>query len=143
MKQQKTISQIEKLLSSRGAKMTDQRKLVYGIISKSKKPLTAYEILSKMEKSIENVKPPQAYRAIDFLVEQELVHKIESLNVFVSCHAEHNHQGSQFMICDDCGDVQEVHLCSLPQPLQNKLDQTSFRLSRWNAEIHGVCHECQ
>lgn len=140
---QENFKKIEELLSDRGARLTDQRKLVYGIISKSKKPLTAYEILSKMEKHVENVKPPQAYRAIDFWIEQGLVHKIESMNAFVSCHAGHNHEGSQFMVCDDCGDVQEVHLCDLPQPLQSKLDKSGFRLLRWNAELHGICHACQ
>ena len=137
------IDDIEKILTERGARFTDQRKLVFKIISKSKKPITAYEILSKMEKDVENVKPPQAYRAIDFLIEQGLIHKIESLNSFVSCHAGHHHAGSQFMVCDSCGTVEEVHLCDLPQPLQKRIDQKGFQLSRWNAELHGICHDCQ
>ena len=137
------IHDVEALLVERGVRFTDQRKLVYKIISKSKKPITAYEILSKMEKDVENVKPPQAYRAIDFLIEQGLVHKIESLNAFVSCHAGHHHTGSQFMVCDNCGDVEEVHLCDLPQPLQKQIDRKGFELSRWNAELHGTCQDCR
>ena len=137
------LQDIEEILEQRGARFTEQRKLVYRIVSKSKKPITAYEILAKMEKDVKNVKPPQAYRALDFLMAQGLVHKIESLNAFVACHADHNHQGSQFMVCDSCGTVEEVHLCHLPQPLQNKIDQTKFQLSRWNTELHGTCHDCQ
>ncbi len=137
------VHDIEALLAERGVRFTEQRKLVYNIISKSKKPITAYEVLSVMEKDIENVKPPQAYRAIDFLIEQGLVHKIESINAFVSCHAGHHHSGSQFMVCDGCGFVEEVHLCDLPQPLQKKIDETGFHLSRWNTELHGTCRDCR
>jgi len=137
------LQDAEELLAARGVRFTEQRKLVYRIISKSRKPITAYEVLAKMEKDVENVKPPQAYRAIDFLIAQGLIHKIESLNSFVSCHAGHHHTGSQFMVCDTCHMVEEVHLCDLPQPLQKKIDHTGFQLTRWNTEIHGVCSDCQ
>lgn len=137
------IKDIEDYLSKRGVRFTDQRRMVFDIIRKSKKPITAYEILGKLKGKHENPQPPTVYRAIDFLIEHGLVHKIESLNAFVSCHAGHNHAGSQFMICDDCGDVEEVHLCDLPQPLQKKLDQIKFHLSRWNTELHGTCRDCQ
>lgn len=137
------LDAIERQLSEKSIRFTDQRRLVLEIIHQHKKPITAYDILAEMGKTINNPKPPTVYRAIDFLLENDLIHKIESLNAFVTCHAGHSHEGSQFMVCDSCGDVEEVHLCSLPQPLQNKIDQTGFRLARWNAEIHGTCHSCQ
>ncbi len=142
-KQHDHIEDIEKYLADKGIRFTDQRRLVFDIIRNSGKPISAYDILALMAKTINNPKPPTAYRAIDFLIEHGLVHKIESLNAFVACHAGHNHIGSQFMVCDTCGDVEEVHLCDLPQPLQKRIDQTKFQLTRWNAELHGTCQACQ
>lgn len=136
------IGDLEKYLAEKGIRFTDQRKLVFDIIRKSKKPISAYDVLAEMAKVMDNPKPPTAYRAIDFLIENGLVHKIESLNAFVSCHAGHNHLGSQFMVCDDCGNVEEVHLCDVPAPLQKKISENGFQLKRWNAELHGTCRDC-
>ena len=48
------------------------------------------------------------YRALQFLQSQGLVHRLESLNAYVGCvHPEHPH-ASQFLICRDCGQVEEL-----------------------------------
>ncbi|MGB1077454.1 MAG: Fur family transcriptional regulator [Bdellovibrionales bacterium] len=124
-------------------RLTAPRLEVLKIISSSKKPIGAYDVLEKLGKKIDNPKPPTAYRAIEFWQDHGFIHRIESLNAFVTCHAGHNHEGSQFMVCDDCGQVEEVHLCHLPDALENKVKSNGFKMARWSAEIHGQCHLCQ
>jgi len=119
-------------------RLTEPRLQVLKIIASSVKPLGAYEILDKLSKTIKNPKPPTAYRAIDFWQEQGFIHRIESINAYVSCEAGHRHQGSQFMICDDCG----AHLCDLPKPLKDSTIKNTFTPSRWSFEIHGQCAKC-
>jgi len=46
------------------------------------------------------------------------------------------------MICDECGDVTEAHLCDLPAPLRESTMNNTFTPSRWNLEIHGQCSKC-
>lgn len=142
-------SEIKKLLKSaesqcaeNGGRFTDSRRFVLEIIAGHKTPIGAYDILAKLGEYIENPKPPTAYRAIEFLQDQGLIHRIESLNAYVICHADHKHTGSQFMICDDCGKVIETHLCKLPDALAKKTTDEGFHLTRWNTEIHGTCREC-
>ena len=70
----------EKFCEENGLRFTDTRIDVLRIISASKKPITAYEILEKLGKTIKNPKPPIVYRATDFWQSHGFVHKIESLN---------------------------------------------------------------
>ena len=95
-----------------------------------------------MGHTLKNPKPPTAYRALDFLVEHGFVHRIESLNAYVSCDVDHKHTGSQFMICDSCDGVEEIYLCALPPKLQKKADGKGFTLHHWNIELHGTCRKC-
>lgn len=124
-------------------RLTEPRLAVLKIITSSKKPLGAYEILDKLGKTIENPKPPTAYRAIDFWLEHGFIHRIGSLNAFVTCDEDHKHTGSQFMICNDCGNVEEIHLCHLPKDLDKKVKNNGFKMAHWSTEISGQCVRCQ
>jgi len=123
-------------------RFTEPRQFVMEIIANAQKPITAYEVLAELAKKIDNPKPPTAYRAIEFLSEHHFIHRIESLNAYVSCHSNHRHQGSQFMVCDECGTVIESHLCHLPDSLVKKASEANFHLGHWNLEIHGSCGSC-
>ena len=137
------IKSVEAHCKEKGLRLTEPRLLALEIIAGSTKPLGAYDVLEKMGKTLDSPKPMTAYRAIDFLQQHGFIHRIESLNAFVTCHAGHRHEGSQFMVCDDCGHVEEVHLCHLPGPLQKKVDENGFKLARWSTELHGTCQSCQ
>ncbi len=123
-------------------RLTAPRLEVLKIIAKSTKPLGAYDILEALGKVIKDPKPPTAYRAIEFWQEQGFIHRIESLNAYTLCVADHKHKGSQFMICDDCGTVIETHICALPKALQDSTAKKMFTPSRWSFEIHGLCEQC-
>ena len=107
-------------------RLSKPRLEVLKIINESTKPIKAYEILKKLSEKIDNPKPPTAYRAIDFWHKHNFIHRIESLNAYSACKEDHSHDGSQFLICDDCGIVIESHLCELPRQLHNKTNQISF-----------------
>jgi Fur family zinc uptake transcriptional regulator len=128
--------------AQQGIRLTDARRFVLEIIGDAHKPIVAYDILAQLYKKMPNPKPPTAYRAIEFLREHHFIHRIESLNAYVACTAGHRHAGSQFMICDDCGNVTEAHLCDMPTPLTDKATLNGFHMNSWSMEIHGVCKSC-
>ena len=99
-------------------------------------------MLERMKEITPNPKPPSAYRALEFLQEHGFIHRIESLNAYVKCNVNHLHHGSQFMVCDSCGRVTEIHLCSLPDSLKAKVDSEQFHFNHWKLEIHGLCQSC-
>ena len=124
-------------------RLTEPRLDVLDIIISSKKPIKAYEILKELGKKVVNPKPPTAYRAIDFWLKNNFIHRIESLNAYYKCEAQHTHQnGSQYLICNDCGGVTESELDELPSNIQDKIKKNNFMPSKWNIEINGVCKKC-
>jgi len=137
------IKKAKEYCDQNGARLTDPRHHVLEIIGGSKKPLTAYEVLEKLGSFLDKPKPPTAYRAIEFWEKAGFIHRIESLNSYVACSVGHHHSGSQFMICDDCGDVSEAHLCSIPESLKTKTDERDFKPSFWSVELHGQCSDCR
>ena len=137
------IKNLESYCSEHGLRYTPPRYQVLQVIAGSTKPVGAYDIIEDMDKITDKPKPTTVYRAIDFLQQHGFIHKIESMNAFVVCHAGHSHDGSQFIVCDDCGKVEEVHLCHLPSDLERKVNETGFTMMYWNTEIHGRCDACR
>ena len=124
-------------------RLTKPRLEVLRIISLSKKPIKAYDILKKLASKIKNPKPPTAYRAIEFWQKHHFIHRIESLNAYSICNKGHAHAGAQFLICDDCGRVVESNFTiNLPQILQKTNPKSTFKPLRWNIEVNGICNQC-
>ena len=138
----KLIDSVENYCREEGIRFTEPRRHVLEIIGAAKKPLGAYDILELLGQYIDDPKPPTAYRAIEFLAEHGFIHRIESLNAYVVCGVDHRHHGSQFLVCDSCGKVAEAHLCNLPADLAQEAERAGFNLTRWNAELHGLCRDC-
>lgn len=138
----KLTTTLEQYCKDHKMRCTPSRIMTLEIIASNEQPIGAYDIIEAMAKITQKPKPTTVYRAIDFLQEHGFIHKIESLSTFIACHAGHSHNGSQFIICNDCGTVEEVHLCNLPTSLMQKVNGTGFKMNYWNAEIHGTCQRC-
>ena len=138
----KLVKQTEAMCAEKGIRFTEPRRHVLEIIAGARKPMGAYDILEALGQYIDDPKPPTAYRAIEFLQEQDMIHRIESLNAYVLCGSDHRHNGSQFLICDSCGTVVEAHICHVPDDLARRAKDEGFSLKRWDAELHGLCSAC-
>tara|TARA_E500000178_G_C16438511_1_gene494876 strand:+ start:33 stop:461 length:429 start_codon:yes stop_codon:yes gene_type:complete len=125
-----------------GHRLTEPRKKVLEIIASSTKPIKAYEILKKLSIPLNFPKPPTAYRAIEFWQTHNFIHRIESLNSYFICKANHKHKGAQFMVCNKCGVVIESHICEIPSEIVESLKKKSFAPLSWNLEVSGTCRQC-
>ena len=136
------LGRAEALCRERGVRLTDQRRTVLQLLCASDKPLSAYELLERMRGVVKNPGPPTVYRALDFLLDQGLVHKLESLHAYVGCaHPDHPH-ASEFLICDECGEVAEVEDPSVAQSLKAASEAIGFRTKRPVVELLGTCAQC-
>lgn len=136
------VNKAETLCNERGVRLTQQRRTVLELLCRADKPLTAYEILDLMRETTKKPAPPTVYRALEFLLEQGLAHKLESLHAYVGCsHPEHPH-ASQFLICTGCGDVKEMDSHALEQSLQSAQDAAGFTTTRQVIELLGTCRQC-
>lgn len=66
-------------------RMTAQRRDVLGLILQADAPVGAYDLLEQLRVSDRRPAPPTVYRALDFLLEHGLIHRIERLSAFVPC----------------------------------------------------------
>lgn len=120
---------------------------VFEVLSKSAKPMSAYDILDKLRRH--GIKaPPTVYRALDALLERGRVHRIESLNAFVACHDEDEEDRdtdhiAQFAVCRSCGGVTEIHDHRLSTIIHDISSRLQFRIDREMLELIGQCHACR
>lgn len=139
----KLSKQIEEICAARGVRLTSQRKRVFDLICASKKSSSAYDLLEDLKKSEPQAKPPTVYRALDFLLEQGFIHRVESTNSFISCCSCNAHKHfSQLLICDQCGNVIELQNDNLIAMLANNAEEHGFTITNHVIESHGVCQSC-
>ncbi|WP_394252975.1 zinc uptake transcriptional repressor Zur [Vibrio profundi] len=137
------IEQIEGICAARGVRLTTQRKRVFELILSNKKASSAYELLEQLKLSEPQAKPPTVYRALDFLLEQGFIHRVESTNSFICCcSCNANKHFSHLLICDKCGTVIELQDESLVTRLAKNAEQHGFQLTNHVIESHGVCKPC-
>ncbi|MFT6086245.1 MAG: Fur family zinc uptake transcriptional regulator [Glaciecola sp.] len=127
----------------KGARLTPLRERVYEILLSQDSAIGAYDLLDELRKTEDNAKPPTVYRALDFFLGLGLVHKVESTNAFMACHHFGSSHPVQFLICDTCGDVQEIQSAGVKETLEAQAEQNAFVILRQTIEAHGVCQKCQ
>ncbi len=122
--------------------LTELRRTVLGLVLQAERPLTAYQLLDKLKEKRKSAMPPTIYRALEFLIENKLVHKVESLNAFVACEAGHHEHAIQFLICDCCGQVTELEDHGISHALDRAAAEKGFTASGTIVEIEGTCAAC-
>jgi Fur family zinc uptake transcriptional regulator len=128
----------------KGARFTDLRKQVFTLIWGSHQPLGAYTILEKLVTSADGSRkpaPPTVYRALTFLLEHGLIHRIASLNAFIGCAHPNQAHSSQFLICRNCNNTAE--LCTeLPESIKAQAEASNFHIESVLVELTGLCPNC-
>ncbi|MFA5121479.1 Fur family transcriptional regulator [Zavarzinia sp.] len=138
------LSRAEALCADRGARLTDLRRQVFELVLGSHRPVGAYDLVARLgEVEGKTVAPQTVYRALDFLIEQGLVHRIASLNAFVGCsHPGTDHAG-QFMICNRCHEVAELGDPAAIADLAARAAAQGFKVDTVSIELTGTCAACR
>ncbi len=130
------------LCAERELKLTPVRRRVLEIVWRAHEPIGAYEILAELAKEREKVAPPTVYRALEFLIDAGLVHRIDSLNAFLGCDAPGHAHVAQFLVCRACHRVAEIDDPALNRVLAEKSRSMGFRIEPTSLEIKGLCADC-
>lgn len=146
-------------LARRGAQLTPLRRQVLGLILESGQPVGAYALLDRLRALRAGAAPPTVYRALDFLLEHGLIHKVERLNAFVACaeapgsgHVHRHADGAvceqphahphQFLICRHCGSTAEIADPAVTAALARAAAAIGFAVARSTVEVEGTCARC-
>src|SRR5499426_2529234 len=121
------LTHAEAVCEQRSQKFTPIRRQVLQALLSSHRPLGAYEVIDELAKSMPRPAPITVYRALDFLMANGLVHRIESRNAYLAC--AHDHDAAAlvaFLICDRCGSVGEIPAAAVAQSLNAAVRASGF-----------------
>lgn len=140
----------EQACARRGAQLTELRRQVLRLILEADAPVGAYVLLDRLKADRPGAAPPTVYRALDFLQEHGLVHKVERLNAYIGCtdaghaHAHHGESGHphQFLICRRCGTTVELTDHAMAHAVAAAAKRAGFTVAKATVEIEGTCARC-
>ncbi|MBI5260497.1 MAG: transcriptional repressor [Bradyrhizobium sp.] len=134
----------EQVCERRAQKFTPIRRQVLEALLASHRPLGAYEVIEELAKSMPRPAPITIYRALDFLMANGLVHRIESRNAYLACAHDHDTTATvAFLICERCGLVGEIPATPIAQDLSAAARASGFLPKLSVVEITGICGHCQ
>lgn len=138
------LEHAERVCADRSQNLTPIRRHVLRALLSSHRPLGAYEVIEELARVLPRPAPITVYRALDFLMQNGLVHRIESRNAFLACGREHDDASAvAFLICESCGSVGEIPAATVAQSLSEAARQTGFTPKLSVVEITGTCGHCQ
>ncbi len=136
------LAQADSLCRQRQVRLTAMRRKVLELVWQQHRPIGAYDLLEQLQQQ-GRVAPPTVYRALDFLQQQRLIHRLESLNAFVGCaRAEHPHQG-QFLICQTCRSLAEISDPQISHAINQSAAAAGFTPLTQTVEVAGLCAGCR
>lgn len=133
----------EKLCEEEQLQLTPIRRRVFELILQRHAPIGAYDILGALKKGEGALAPPTVYRALEFLLDAGLIHRIDALNAFVACEAPDRVHIGQFFICANCQRVTELRDDAIAQAVGKKARTVGFATTMNSIEIKGTCEACQ
>src|SRR6202165_1852060 len=138
------IDHAERVCERRAQKFTPIRRQVLQALLSSHRPLGAYEVIDELAKSMPRPAAITVYRALDFLIENRLVHRIKSRNAYLACAHDHDTAAMvAFLICDACGSVGEIPAVPVAQGLNAAARASGFAPQLSVVEIPGTWPHCR
>lgn len=137
------VASAEQICRDKGLRFTPQRRRVLELVWNSHRPVGAYEILDSLNKDGHKAAPPTVYRALEFLIEAELVHRLDSLNAFVGCPDPGVPHNGQFLICRECKSVVELDDARINAMVDKMAAGLGFTMINQTLEIQGLCRNCR
>jgi Fur family zinc uptake transcriptional regulator len=131
------------LCEREGQRLTPLRQRVLELVWSNHQPIGAYAILDQLKGDGRSAAPPTVYRALEFLLERGLVHRIESLNAFIGCPEPGTDHPVQFLICRRCGTTAEIDDRRVADAIGKSASERGFTVERRVIEVSGLCLHCQ
>lgn len=136
------IAHAEKLARERGLRLTPVRKRTLEILLEEHRAMGAYEVLDRLAAEGFGRQPPVVYRALEFLVENGMAHRVQRLNAFAACaHPGQDHQ-PVFLICERCNAISEAPADETLAALAQVAKRQGFDLRAVSLEATGLCAGC-
>ena len=134
------LAHSETLCRTRGARLTPIRRKVLEVLLGSGKPLGAYDLADALASQGRRMAPITVYRALDFLIEQGLAHRLASRNAYIAGSGTRG--TSAFLVCEACGDATPVESADVAETVLKMLAEQGYQPRARILEITGRCSRC-
>ena len=140
---EKAMCEAELICQEKGLRFTELRREVLKLVWASHVPVKAYDILENLKGKEWSAKPPTVYRALDFLLETGLVHKLDSINAYIGRSHPREKNACYFLICTDCNEAKECCSSELSDAIESAWHNNTFRPKKITLEVLGQCNACR
>lgn len=137
------LMRAQDICAERGVRLTEIRQEVFELVWQSHNPVGAYDVLERLNDGVRKAQPPTVYRALDFLLEQGLIHRIERLNAYIGCAVPGDEHAGQFLICRDCGAAAELVDKRIDAAIGKGAKAAGFSIEHPTVELEGTCASCR
>ncbi len=137
------LATAEALCRRRGLRLTELRRQVLELIWAEHRPIKAYELLERLRERRSGVAPPTVYRALEFLLREGLIHRVESMSAYIGCSAPERRHPVQLLVCRRCAAVAELADGEIEALLRRKAQALGFEVDSATIELEGVCPQCR
>ncbi len=142
-------AEVRAVFKAAGIRYTRQRAILYEVLNRSEKPLTAKSLLAastatKGQRAEEGAGLwlSTVYRTLELFCEKGLVDKTIKPNddqpVYILRHDHHEH----FAICTSCNRVFDIVSCP-GDVWAAELAGLGFQMTGHRAEVYGLCADCR
>ncbi len=132
----------ETLCHQRGRRLTPIRRKVLEILLRRQRSVKAYELLEEIRQLQPGAAPPTVYRALDFLIAEGLIHRLDAVNAWAACMDAGGDPHDILVICTRCGAVAEFSDPVLHRQLAQKVASAGFVLDNHETELRALCNAC-
>ncbi len=130
------------ICSHKKLRFTAIRQRVFLLVLEQQGAVSAYDLLAQLKVYDSSAKPPTIYRALEFLLENHFIHRIESLNAYLKCEHFGCEHPMQLLICDKCKQVIELSDPVIDNAFSDQAQLSRFKITNKVLEVHGICHNC-
>ena len=150
-----------------GVRFTPLRQQIYALILQADKPVGAYDLITQLQQMRlveseaskadeskaadaksskkerqKNVAPPTVYRSLEFLLSENLIHQLTSINAYVPCCHPRAPHTAAFLICEQCQRVQECSSMPVQEIMSFAEQDVGFKVAHSVIELSGYCQDC-
>lgn len=137
------LSKAERICQEKSVQFTKIRRRVLELIWQGHKPCKAYDLLKELQKEDSSAKPPTVYRALDFLLEHGLIHRVNRLNAYIGCTNPEQTDPYFLLVCLSCDNVKETSHQDYQKFSDAMMANNQFQCESKTFEIEGICQNCR
>src|SRR5688500_12246385 len=132
------LRRAEDLCREKSLRLTPIRERVYRELVQTGGPVGAYDLVDRLSSDKKRLAPVTIYRALDFLRDAGLVHRLATQNSYIVSHGQPEVNAMKVMfVCTKTGKTVEVHSAEVAEAVKTAAEQAGFKSLSAFIEVEG------